>query len=94
MAITISLLRTGTKGNNVEAQDRNQGRRPDALPRRSVRRSDSAFAIVNGSLDTVEPHQNVGLVAIPIPGWGLMAVCTGTLISPTVFLTAAHCTAS
>src|SRR4051794_17602662 len=51
-----------------------------------------AFAIVSGEPDG-ESHGNVGLLAAYIPGYGLIAACSGTLISPTVFLTAAHCTA-
>jgi trypsin len=51
-----------------------------------------AFAIVSGEPDG-DSHGNVGLLAAYIPGYGLIAACSGTLISPTVFLTAAHCTA-
>jgi trypsin len=50
------------------------------------------FAIVSGEPDG-DGHPNVGLLAADIPGRGLSPVCSGTLISPTVFLTAAHCTA-
>ena len=50
-----------------------------------------ALAIVSGEPDG-DAHPNVGLLAADIPGSGLTAVCSGTLISPTVFLTAAHCT--
>jgi hypothetical protein len=52
-----------------------------------------AAAIVNGEPDGTA-HGNVGLLAANVPGYGLVAVCSGTLISPTVFLTAAHCTAA
>ena len=50
-----------------------------------------AGAITNGSPDG-EGHPNVGaLVASKAYSDGLWVYCSGTLISPTVFLTAAHC---
>ncbi|MEW9533353.1 trypsin-like serine protease [Microbispora sp. NPDC049125] len=50
-----------------------------------------AWAITNGSLDGVD-HPEVGALIADKPlGDGTWSYCTGTLISPTVFLTAAHC---
>lgn len=37
-------------------------------------------------------HPFVGSMVLRVPGQGLFQVCTGTLISETVFLTASHCT--
>ena len=47
-------------------------------------------AITWGELDT--EHTNVGAMMMVLPGWGNTPVCSGTLIHPRVFLTAAHCT--
>jgi hypothetical protein len=47
-----------------------------------------ALAITGGGPDTV--HRNVGLVRFTIPDGRFR--CSGTLISPTVVLTAGHCT--
>jgi secreted trypsin-like serine protease len=39
-------------------------------------------------------HPNVGAIMVPaLDGNGYRVVCSGTLVSPTVFLTASHCTA-
>jgi secreted trypsin-like serine protease len=53
-----------------------------------------ALAITFGKLDG-EGHPNVGalLVAWPYPDGPIDILCSGTLIAPDVFLTAAHCTA-
>ena len=51
----------------------------------------SASAITNGTADG-NKHPNVGgLVAPTVYSDGTWIYCSGTLISPTVFLTAAHC---
>jgi Trypsin len=53
--------------------------------------SSGAAAIVNGVPDG-DGHPEVGALLAPVPfSDGTWAECTGTLISPTVFLTAAHC---
>src|ERR1044071_3846477 len=50
-----------------------------------------AYAITYGQLDGNQ-HPNVGgLVASQAYSDGTWLYCSGTLISPTVFLTAAHC---
>ena len=53
--------------------------------------STQAFAVTDGELDG-EGHPAVGLLIFDFapgaPGWR----CSGTLISPTVILTAGHCT--
>lgn len=50
-----------------------------------------AMAITHGEPDG-NGHPNVGAIVVDIPGEGLMQICSGTLIAPTVFLTATHCT--
>jgi secreted trypsin-like serine protease len=49
-----------------------------------------AQAITNGQPDG-NRHPNVGLMVASFPGSGPQPWCTGTLIAPTYFLTAAHC---
>lgn len=51
-----------------------------------------ARAITNGQPDGTR-HPNVGLMIVSIPGSGEVPWCSGTLIAPTYFLTAAHCIA-
>jgi hypothetical protein len=46
-------------------------------------------AIINGTLDG-NLHPNVGVVIFAVDG-GLVSPCSGNLIAPTVFVTAAHC---
>ena len=50
-----------------------------------------ASAIVYGEPDGND-HPFVGAMVLSVPGEGLFQVCSGTLISATVFLTASHCT--
>jgi hypothetical protein len=51
----------------------------------------SAVAVTNGAIDGTA-HPNVGALTVNYQGQQVLA-CTGTLISPTVLVTAAHCTA-
>ena len=51
-----------------------------------------ASGIVGGQIDD-PPHDNVGAL-VGHDANGYFWLCTGTLISPTVFLTASHCTAA
>jgi hypothetical protein len=49
-----------------------------------------AYAVVDGQPDRNE-HPNVGLIWALDANGALILSCTGTLVSPTVVLTAAHC---
>jgi Trypsin len=49
-------------------------------------------AITNGSIDTNNTYSNVGIfVGKRADGLVLFRLCSGTLVAPTIFLTAAHC---
>jgi hypothetical protein len=48
-------------------------------------------AIANGFADTTNTFSNVGTVVAVGPDGQAFQICSGTLISPTVFLTVAHC---
>lgn len=50
----------------------------------------SSQAIVNGTIDG-GAHPSVGALTVPTPN-GQVLACTGTLVSPTVLVTAGHCT--
>ncbi len=47
-------------------------------------------AIINGTVDG-NLHPNVGVVIFAVDGELLISPCSGNLIAPTVFVTAAHC---
>jgi len=52
-----------------------------------------AKAITYGFIDENNTYSNTGAFLIKLPDGRIYPICTGTLISPTVFLTASHCTA-
>lgn len=51
-----------------------------------------ARAITYGQVDSAGAYANVGVFVVQAPDGQVFPLCSGTLISPTVFLTAAHCT--
>jgi hypothetical protein len=53
----------------------------------------NAKAITYGFVDTNNTYSNTGAFLVKLPDGRIYPICTGTLISPTVFLTASHCTA-
>ena len=53
-----------------------------------------ASAVTTNGFPDNGQHPNVGAIMVPLrSGTGYAEVCSGTLVSPTVFLTASHCTA-
>jgi secreted trypsin-like serine protease len=73
----LAVLLTGC------APDRAAG--PSALPT-------TPNAIVYGSPDVANTYSNVGAFIVQAPNGRVFPICSGTLVAPTVFLTAAHCT--
>ncbi len=53
----------------------------------------NAKAITYGFIDENNSFSNTGAFLVKLPDGRIFPICTGTLISPTVFLTASHCTA-
>jgi secreted trypsin-like serine protease len=52
----------------------------------------NAWAITYGFVDENNSFPNTGAFIVKLPDGRIYPICTGTLISPTVFLTASHCT--
>jgi hypothetical protein len=52
----------------------------------------NAKAITYGFIDENNNFANTGAFIVKLPDGRIYPICTGTLISPTVFLTASHCT--
>lgn len=53
-----------------------------------------ALGITGGTVDTGNTYSNVGALYASAPGHPLQFFCSGTLVKPGVFLTAAHCIAT
>jgi len=64
---------------------------PDRAVAPTAARTDPS-AIVFGSPDLANTYSNVAAFLVQAPSGRVFPVCTGTLIAPTVVLTAAHCT--
>ena len=65
---------------------------PDSAPVRSIAPNNPSF-ITNGTFDLSNTYRNVGaLIVKRLRDGQVFPECSGTLIAPTVFLTAGHCT--
>lgn len=56
--------------------------------------SPRASAITYGFVDSSNTFRNVGAFIVKSPTGEILPICSGTMITPNVFLTAAHCTAA
>jgi hypothetical protein len=66
---------------------------PDSTPSRLIAPR-APSAITYGSVDAANTYSNVGAFVVRQTSDGqVFPICSGTLIAPTVFLTAGHCTA-
>jgi len=54
--------------------------------------SSGVKAITYGSVDSKNTYSNVGAFIVKSPTGEIFPICSGTLITPNVFLTASHCT--
>ena len=65
---------------------------PDSTPVRPIAPGDPSF-ITHGTFDLTNTYRNVGaLIVKRLRDGQVFPECSGTLIAPTVFLTAGHCT--